>query len=210
MLKKLPNIRGTNTVCFFLKLACEQQTHFRWTRAAKRFAWRKTFLANHGLALTKNQVTNSRLRKLICQDCGTDWWNKHCKRIHIEEKIRGHFYLFAYGVNDLSHVGTVFETINVLMTVDASCRLLVYPYLVARRKVCFGELFDSFSCAALDTFNRYSLFLIMKARTWTWLVIDFPCVVTSWFRETDQNFDQIESILYLFLHFFTYMFFSRF
>ena len=27
------------------------------------------------------------------------------KRIHIEEKIRGHFfYLCAYGVNDLSHL----------------------------------------------------------------------------------------------------------
>ena len=50
------------------------------------------------------------------------------KRIHIEEKIRGHFfYLFAYGVNDLSHlvVFIIFETINVLMTVDASCGLLL-------------------------------------------------------------------------------------
>ena len=37
------------------------------------------------------------------------------------------FYLFAYGVNDLSHlvVLIIFETINVLMTVDASCRLLL-------------------------------------------------------------------------------------
>ena len=26
------------------------------------------------------------------------------KRIHIEEKSRGIFYLFAYGVNDLSHL----------------------------------------------------------------------------------------------------------
>ena len=36
------------------------------------------------------------------------------------------FYLLAYGVNDLSHlvVLIIFETINVLMTVDASCRLL--------------------------------------------------------------------------------------
>ena len=48
------------------------------------------------------------------------------KRIHVEEKIRGHFYLFAYGVNDLSHlvVKVIFEAINVLMT-DASCRLLL-------------------------------------------------------------------------------------
>ena len=37
------------------------------------------------------------------------------------------FYLFAHGVNDLSHlvVLIIFETINVLMTVDASCRLLL-------------------------------------------------------------------------------------
>ena len=49
------------------------------------------------------------------------------KRIHIEEKIRGQFYLFASGVNDLSHlvVLIIFDTINVLITVDASCRLLL-------------------------------------------------------------------------------------
>ena len=44
------------------------------------------------------------------------------KRIHIEEKIRP----LAYGVNDVSHIVVliIFETIIVLMTVDASCRLL--------------------------------------------------------------------------------------
>ena len=52
------------------------------------------------------------------------------ERIHIEEKIRGHFFyffVFAYGVIDLSHlvVLIIFETINVPMTVDASCRLLL-------------------------------------------------------------------------------------
>ena len=43
------------------------------------------------------------------------------KRIHIEEKKK--FYLFAYGVNDLSHLAFLitFETINVITTVDASC-----------------------------------------------------------------------------------------
>ena len=77
------------------------------------------------------------------------------KRIHIEEKIRGHFYLFAYGVNDLSNlvVLIIFETINVLMTVDASCRLLLLflsgPW---QESICFEELFDSLSCAALDIF----------------------------------------------------------
>ena len=37
------------------------------------------------------------------------------------------FYLFAYGVNDSSHlvVLTLFETVNVLMKVDASCHLLL-------------------------------------------------------------------------------------
>ena len=47
------------------------------------------------------------------------------KRIHIEEKIIRK--LFAYGVNDLSHlvVLIIFETINVLVNVDVSCRLLL-------------------------------------------------------------------------------------
>ena len=49
------------------------------------------------------------------------------KRIHIEEKIREYFLSIAYGVNDLSHlvVLIIFEAINVLMTVNASCRLLL-------------------------------------------------------------------------------------
>ena len=52
------------------------------------------------------------------------------ERIHIEEKIRGHFLSICLrGVNDLSHpfVLIIFKMINVLnMTVkDASCRLLL-------------------------------------------------------------------------------------
>ena len=41
------------------------------------------------------------------------------------------FYLFAYGVKDLSHllVLIIFETINVLMAVDASCPLLLLQFL---------------------------------------------------------------------------------
>ena len=37
------------------------------------------------------------------------------------------FYLFAYGVNDLSHLVVLitFDTIIVLKSVDASCRLLL-------------------------------------------------------------------------------------
>ena len=48
------------------------------------------------------------------------------KRIHIEEKIRGNFFRFAYGVIDLSHlvVLIIFEMISILMTVDALCHWL--------------------------------------------------------------------------------------
>ena len=69
------------------------------------------------------------------------------KGIHIEEKIIRK--LFAYGVDDLSHlvVLIIFETMDVLMN-TASCCLLCLFYLVPRRKVCFGELFGSLSCAA--------------------------------------------------------------
>ena len=52
----------------------------------------------------------------------------------VEEKIMAlffFFYLFAYGVKDLSHllVLIIFETINVLMAVDASCPLLLLQFL---------------------------------------------------------------------------------
>ena len=45
----------------------------------------------------------------------------------LKKRLEGIFYLCAYGVNDLSHLVVLitFETINVLMTVDASCRLLL-------------------------------------------------------------------------------------
>ena len=69
--------------------------------------------------------------------------------------------------------------------------------------VRFGELFDGLSFAALDIFLVDILYLWKLGR----VVIDFPRVVASWFG---KNFDQIESILYLFIYFFKYMFFSRF
>ena len=49
------------------------------------------------------------------------------RRFILKEKLENIFFLFAYGVNDSSHlvVFIIFETINVLMTVDASCRLLL-------------------------------------------------------------------------------------
>ena len=49
------------------------------------------------------------------------------KRLISKKRFEDIFYLFAYGVNDLSHlvVLIIFETINVLMTVVASCRLLL-------------------------------------------------------------------------------------
>ena len=70
------------------------------------------------------------------------------KRIHIEERLLENY--LPNGVNDLPHlvVLIIFETMNVLMKVDASCCLLLLFYLVPRRKVCFGELFSSLSCAA--------------------------------------------------------------
>ena len=45
----------------------------------------------------------------------------------MKKRLEDVFYLLAYGVNDFSHliVLIIFETINVLMTVDASCRLLL-------------------------------------------------------------------------------------
>ena len=45
----------------------------------------------------------------------------------LKKRFEDIFYPFAYGVNDLSHlvVLIIFETINVLMTVDASCCLLL-------------------------------------------------------------------------------------
>ena len=69
----------------------------------------------------------------------------------MKKRLEDIFYLFAYGVNDLSHlvVLIIFETINVLMTVDASCRLLLLFLSGSWQE---GELFDSLSCAALDIF----------------------------------------------------------
>ena len=49
------------------------------------------------------------------------------RRFILKKKLENIFYLFAYGVNDSSHVVVliIFETINVLIIVDASCRLLL-------------------------------------------------------------------------------------
>ena len=49
------------------------------------------------------------------------------ERIHIEEKIRGTFLSICLLESLIYHglvVLIIFETMNVLMTVDASCRLL--------------------------------------------------------------------------------------
>ena len=45
----------------------------------------------------------------------------------MKKRLQDIFYLCAYRVNDLSHlvVLIIVETINVLMTVDASCLLLI-------------------------------------------------------------------------------------
>ena len=60
-------------------------------------------------------------------------------------------YLPTESMIFLSHlvVLIIFETVNVLITVDASCRLLL---LFLAGKYALEKLFDSLSCAALDIF----------------------------------------------------------
>ena len=55
-----------------------------------------------------------------------DWLTKQASRgFTLKKRLEDISYLFAYGVNDLSHlvVMIIFEMINIPMTVDASCRL---------------------------------------------------------------------------------------
>ena len=61
----------------------------------------------------------------------------------------------------------------------------VSSFLVPRRKVRFGELFDSMSGAAFDIFS------ILYLSKLGHVVIDFQSLVASCLR---QNFDHIESI----------------
>ena len=111
------------------------------------------------------------------------------KRIHIEEKIRGHFLSICLRkVNDLTHlvVLIIFETINVLMTVDASFRLfLLFLSGSCQESMLWRTLRQFVVC-------RFRYFLVDILYLWRLghVVIDFPCVVASWFRQT---FDQIES-----------------
>ena len=72
----------------------------------------------------------------------------------LKKRLEDTFYLFANGINDLSHLVLliIFETIYVLMTVDATCCLLLCSFLVPCRKVCFREPFNSLLCAAIDIF----------------------------------------------------------
>ena len=59
----------------------------------------------------------------------------------MKKRLEDIFYLFAYGVNDLSHllVLIIFETINVLMAVDASCRLLLLFLSGSSRESYFSK-----------------------------------------------------------------------
>ena len=72
----------------------------------------------------------------------------------MKKRLEDIFYLFAYGVNDLSYL--VVLIIFVLMTVDASWRLLL---LFLAGKYALEKLFDSLSCAALDIFLVDILYL---------------------------------------------------
>ena len=53
--------------------------------------------------------------------------NKASRGFILKKRLEDIFYLFAYGVNELSHLVVLitFETINVLITVDASCHWLL-------------------------------------------------------------------------------------
>ena len=83
----------------------------------------------------------------------------------MNERSQEIFYLFAYGVNDLSHLVVLiaFETINVLTTVDASCRLLLlFLSGSSQESMLWRTLRQFFVCL-----YRYFLvsFIILKART---------------------------------------------
>ena len=115
------------------------------------------------------------------------------KRIHIKEKIRGHFFLSiclrSQWFITPSVVLILFETINVPMIVDASCRFLLL--------FLSGSSQESMLWRTLRWFvYRFRYFLVNILYFWKrgHVVIAFPCVVASWFR---QNFDQIESIFVL-------------
>ena len=70
----------------------------------------------------------------------------------MKKRLEDNFYLFAYEVNDLSHlvVLIVFETKNVLMTVDVSCRLLLLFLSGSFQESMLWRTLHSLSCAALD------------------------------------------------------------
>ena len=76
----------------------------------------------------------------------------------MKKRLEDIFYLFAYGVNDLSHlvVLIIFETINVLMTVDASCRLLLL--------FLSGSLQESMLWRTLHSFSNFQVAGIKSER----------------------------------------------
>ena len=126
------------------------------TREAKRFPWPKVFLVDQGLARKIKELTRETSRKIV---------------------RRGYVYKSKLkGRRSLCTVAALFSQNDAFTKVNES------SFLIPRRKVCFWELFDSLSCAALDIFLVDILYLWKVGR----VVIDFPCVVASWFR---QNFN---------------------
>ena len=88
-----------------------------------------------------------------------------------------------------SAVLILFETINVTMIVEASYRLLLLFLSGFSQESMLWRTLSWFVC-------RFRYFLVNMLYFWKLghVVVDFPCVVASWFR---QNFDQIESIFVL-------------
>ena len=129
------------------------------------------------------------------------------KRIHIEEKIRGH--LLSICLRSQWFIKpSCFDHIRNDKCPNDSRRIM--PFVAS---VPFWFLAGEYALENSSiVVGRFRYFLLDILYLWKLgrVVIDFPCVVSSWLR---QNFDQIESILYLFLYFFQYMFnmfFSKF
>ena len=131
------------------------------------------------------------------------------KRIHIEEQIRGNVLSTSTCLRSqwfISHlvVLIIFETGD--KCPNESRRIIPFvasvPFLFLPGKYALKN--SSIVCLSCAAFYIFGILCLWKLGH---VVIDFPYVVSFWFR---QNFDQIESILYLFLYFFKYMFFSRF
>ena len=109
------------------------------------------------------------------------------KRIHIEEKITGHF-LSLWLRSQWFITPSCFDHIR-----NAKCpndSRSIVPFVAS---VPFWFLAGKYALENSSIVCRMRYFLVDIFYLWKLgrVVIDFACVVASWFR---QNFDQIESI----------------